>query len=162
MSDPVSRVTIAGLAGLRGASFGPTRWVHVDQRRIDLFAEATEDRQWIHVDPERAASGPFGGTIAHGYLTLSVVGAFMQELFVVTDAASIINYGLDRVRFPAPVPEGARLRATGELLEVEPAGRGVQTTTRVVVECDATEKPVCVAEVLTRFLPGSTAEDARS
>jgi acyl dehydratase len=145
-------VTIGGLANVVGADLGRSSWVLIDQARIDSFAETTDDRQWIHVDPERAATGPFGATIAHGYLTLSLVSRFLLELLVVRDASSAVNYGLDRVRFPAPVLAGSRVRGHGQLLDVRPLDAGVQTTTRITVESDAGEKPVAIADVLTRFL----------
>ena len=147
-------VTVADLLKHEGTDLGATRWAVVDQPRIDTFGEVTDDRQWIHVDPQRAASGPFGGTIAHGYLTLSLVSSFLLELLVVTDATSAVNYGLDRVRFPRPVPAGASLRGWGELLAADRRDDGaVQTTTRITVEVDDSHKPAMVADVLTRFYP---------
>ena len=138
----------------RGADLGSTEWVTIDQDRIDLFAEATEDRQWIQTDPARAAAGPFGTTIAHGYLTLSLVSGFLLDLLVVTDAVVCVNYGLDRVRFPSPVPSGSEVRGFGELIDVQRLeGGGAQTTSRVTVHMADGIKPVVVADLLTRFLP---------
>ena len=102
-----------------GAELGHTEWMPVDQRRVDNFAEATEDRQWIHVDPESAASSPFGGTIAHGFLSLSLFSHFLGQLVAVEDANMLVNYGMDRVRFPSPVPVGGRIRASGTLSDVQ-------------------------------------------
>jgi acyl dehydratase len=136
-----------------GTTLGTSPWVVVDQDRIDGFADATGDHQWIHVDPERAArESAFGGTIAHGYLTLSLINFLLPQVVEVTDVSMGINYGLDRVRFPAPVPSGSRLRAHVELGEVAEVSGGVQTTMAVTVECDQTERPACVATVLSRFL----------
>ena len=146
-------VTLTSLLDHEGTDLQHSGWVAVAQPRIDAFADATEDRQWIHVDPDRAATGPFGGTIAHGYLTLSLVSGFLFELLTVTDAGSIVNYGLDRVRFPSPVPAGSLVRGHGTLTAVRPAGGAVQTTTRITVERDGGDRPVCVADVLTRFYP---------
>jgi acyl dehydratase len=136
-----------------GTTLGTSPWVVVDQDRIDRFADATGDHQWIHVDPERAArESAFGGTIAHGYLTLSLINLLLPQVVEVTGISMGINYGLDRVRFPAPVPAGSRLRAHVELTEVIDVAGGVQTTMAVTVECDQAERPACVATVLSRFL----------
>lgn len=145
---------LAALLDHRGAHLGTSDWLTVDQERIDAFAETTEDRQWIHVDTDRAAEGPFGTTVAHGYLTLSLVSRFLGDLLVVEDAGSAVNYGLDRVRFPSPVVAGAKVRGSGELIEVVelPSG-GVQATTRITVQAADGAKPAAVADVLTRFLP---------
>lgn len=145
--------TLAALPGHIGADLGVTGWLPIEQDRVDAFAEATLDQQWIHVDPVRAATGPLRTTIAHGYLTLSLVSSFMFDFLSVTDAGTILNYGLDKVRFPSPVPVGSKVRGTGELVAVVPAGDGFQTTLRVVVERDGGDKPVAVADVLSRFLP---------
>lgn len=143
---------LADLAESSGADLGYSTWLDMGQDRINTFAEATEDRQWIHIDPARAGSGPFGGTIAHGYLTLSLVSSFLFELLHVEDAASIVNYGLDRLRFPSPVPVGSSVRAHGQLIEVKPVAGGVQTTVRFTVETKGGTKPAAVADVLTRYL----------
>ena len=148
------KTLVRDLTEHRGADLGSTDWVTIDQDRIDSFAEATEDRQWIHTDPARAAAGPFGTTIAHGYLTLSLVSGFLLELLVVTDAVMCVNYGLDRVRFPSPVPSGSEVRGFGELIDVRRLeGGGAQTTTRVTAHMPEGTKPVVVADLLTRFLP---------
>ena len=134
-----------------GDEFGPSSWIEVDQERINAFADATEDHQWIHVDPERAAAGPFGQTIGHGYLTLSLIPAMSYELLPRPEGGGMgINYGLNKVRFPAPVPSGSRVRGTFRLLELEQADWGTQATWSVTLERDGGDKPVCVAEVVFR------------
>jgi acyl dehydratase len=130
-----------------GQQLGWTDWLEVEQKRIDLFAEATGDHQWIHVDPERAASGPFGTTIAHGFLTLSLT----PQLLRVEGVRMGVNYGVNKVRFPASVPVGSRLRATALIAEVTEAGGGVQLVTRVTIEREGGDKPVCVAETVARY-----------
>jgi acyl dehydratase len=142
---------IAGLKGQVGEHLGYTEWREIDQDRVNLFADATDDHQWIHVDPERSASGPFGGTIAHGYLTLSLAAPLMSELIEVQGVSMGINYGLDRVRFPAPVPVGSRIRAGGEIAEVTDVPGGVQAKLVITFEVEGGEKPACVAEVLVRY-----------
>jgi acyl dehydratase len=133
-----------------GDRFGPSSWIEIPQSRIDAFAEATGDRQWIHVEPERAKDGPFGTTIAHGYLTLSLLPAASYEV-VPRQGGMGINYGLNRVRFPAPVPVGSRVRATFEVLELEEHEWGGQATMVARVEREGGDKPVCVAEVVFRY-----------
>lgn len=137
---------------LIGKELGPTDWLEVDQDLIDAFADVTRDRQWIHTDVERASRGPFRGTIAHGYLTLSLVAGFMQSLLRVDGAKSRINYGMNRVRFPAVVPAGARVRATLELMRLDKVAAGLQATYVVTVRSDRADKPVCVAEALTLMI----------
>ena len=132
-----------------GDTFGPSSWVEVPQTRIDEFAHATGDHQWIHVDPERAKDGPFGGTIAHGYLTLSLIPVASYEVVPRTGRMGI-NYGLNRVRFPSPVPSGSRVRTTFEVEHVEEFEGGRQVTMTAVVEREGGDKPVCVAEVVFR------------
>ncbi|MCL4186257.1 MAG: MaoC family dehydratase [Rhodobacteraceae bacterium] len=135
-----------------GRLLGPSDWLTVDQVRIDLFAEATGDHQWLHVDPVRAAAGPFGRTIAHGFLTLSLLNKFLPEMFWPENLDWGVNYGLDRVRFPAPVPVGARIRAAGELVEARPLGPlSVQTMVRMTMEIEGGTKPGCVADTLQRY-----------
>jgi len=141
----------AAIASHVGAELGPTEWITVDQERIDQFADATGDHQWIHVDPERAKDGPFGATIAHGYLTLSLVNLFLPELVVVDGASMGVNVGLGKVRFPAPVPSGSRIRGRGEVVSAEQIGEGVQVVVRVTVEIEGGDKPACVADTLGRF-----------
>jgi acyl dehydratase len=133
-----------------GDTFGPSSWVDIPQEKIDAFAEATGDHQWIHVDPERAREGPFGTTIAHGYLTLSLLPAASSELLP-RDGSMGINYGLNRVRFPAPVPVGSRVRASFEVRAVDEIEGGVQVTMGATVEREGGDKPVCVAEVVFRY-----------
>jgi acyl dehydratase len=135
-----------------GDVLGPTDWVEISQERIDAFAAATDDPQWIHVDRERAAAGPFGTTIAHGYLTLALLPALLGEVLDVAGVGLTVNYGLNRVRFPAPVPVGSRLRARFEVLAVEDVAGGVQLTLAATVEREGGEKPVCVAEPVYRLL----------
>jgi acyl dehydratase len=134
-----------------GLEVGPSEWREIEQSRIDAFAGATDDHQWIHVDPERAAAGPFATTIAHGYLTLSLLVPFAYDLLPVEDASAGINYGLNRVRFPAPVPVGSRIRARFRVEDVAEVEGGVQVTLAATVEREGSEKPVCVAELLFRY-----------
>ena len=151
MAEPRIFTSIDELRAGIGEPLGPSGWLEVDQKRIDLFADATGDHQWIHVDPERAASGPFGSTIAHGYLTLSLLPSLVPQIMRVEGMQMGINYGVDKVRFPAPVPVGSRLRATAMITEVTEAGGGVQVAATVTVECEGSEKPVCVAESVSRY-----------
>lgn len=134
-----------------GEQLGYTDWLEVDQKRIDLFAEATGDHQWIHVDPERAAAGPFGGTIAHGYLTLSLLPLFGPQLIRVDGVKMGVNYGTNKVRFPSPVPVGSRLRATAVITGVEDVKGGIQVSVAFTVEREGGDKPVCVAESVSRY-----------
>jgi acyl dehydratase len=137
------------LAGMVGQDLVVTEWLEITQARIDRFAEATDDHQWIHVDAERAASGPFGRTIAHGYLTLSLIAGFSQRHLKVVERMSI-NYGLNKVRFPAPVPVGSRVRARFTLKSLQPfegaPGRGLELVSTVTVELEGSDRPACVAE----------------
>jgi len=134
-----------------GDTFGPSEWLELTQERIDQFAEATGDDQWIHVDPEKAAEGPFGTTIAHGFLTLSLLVKFQYEVRPERGEFRMgINYGVNKVRFPAPVPVGSRIRAHFEILEVTDVEGGVQVVTKGTVEREGEEKPVCVAEMVSR------------
>jgi acyl dehydratase len=144
-------VTLDELPKLQGHTFGPSSWLVIEQERIDTFGEATDDRQWIHVDPVAAASGPFGTTIAHGYLTLSLVPHMMAEL-VNVDCGQTLNYGTEKVRFPAPVPTGSRIRLALTVASVEEIANGLQVGFQASVERDGTAKPVCVAVVVYRFL----------
>ena len=134
-----------------GAEFGPSSWVEVSQARIDAFAEATGDHQWIHVDRERAAAGPFGTTIGHGYLTLSLLPAMSYEVVPRQEGGMGINYGLNRVRFPAPVPSGSRVRGTFRVDSIDAFDGGFQATMTATIEREGGEKPVCVAEVVFRY-----------
>ncbi len=142
---------MSALEDLVGVELGPTSWIDVPQARIDAFAEATNDPQWIHVDPRRAAAGPFGGTIAHGFLTLSLCVPMLYELFPPSDA-TLVNYGVDRVRFPAPVPSGSRVRGRFTVLSVEARDRGERAKIAATIECDGVEKPVCAAELVVLTL----------
>jgi acyl dehydratase len=135
-----------------GHSFGPTAWLVIEQERINLFAEATGDHQWIHVDTERARSGPFGATIAHGFLSLSLVNYFLPELVRAEGLKHGINYGCDRVRFPAAVRVGTRVRGRAEIVSVgDLGGAAVQVKIRVTIEAEGSDKPVCVADTLSRL-----------
>ncbi|MEV0425854.1 MaoC family dehydratase [Micromonospora sp. NPDC050495] len=147
--------TIEELAAATGETLGPGPWLRIDQQRVDRFADATDDHQWIHIDPQRAAAGPFGGTIAHGYLTLSLLPALVSGLYRVEGVTMGVNYGLNRVRFPAPVRVGSAVRATATVADVSPVDGGVQVVTAVTVESDAGGKPVCVAETVSRLLRGA-------
>jgi len=136
-----------------GRHLGYSDWVEVTQERVNLFADATGDHQWIHVDPERAAAeSPFGGPIAHGYLTLSMSNLFLPQIVAVEGVSLGVNYGTGKVRFPAPVPVGSRLRAGAELTAVDDIPGGVQTTMTITLEVEGGTKPVCVIESLSRFL----------
>lgn len=146
--------TLADLAACVGQEVATSDWVAITQEQVDLFAQATGDHQWIHVDVERAAQGPFGAPIAHGFLTLSLLPVFFESAMAVTQSRMGVNYGLNRVRFTAPVPVGSRLRARMTLLASEPIeGNGVQMTWSVLVEREGVDKPVCVAESLVRRYP---------
>ena len=133
-----------------GDTFGPSSWIEIPQSRIDAFAEATGDHQWIHVDPVRAKEGPFGTTIAHGYLTLSLLPVASYEV-VPRQGGMAINYGLNKVRFPAPVPSGSRVRGTFRVVDLEQHDWGHQATMQATVEREGGEKPVCVAEIVFRY-----------
>jgi acyl dehydratase len=151
MAEPRIFTSAEELKAAVGESLGHSDWLEVDQKRIDLFAEATGDHQWIHVDPEKAAAGPFGTTIAHGYLTLSLLPLLVPQILKVDNVKMGVNYGTNKVRFPSPVPVGSRLRATATLQDVTEVGGGVQVTAAVVVEREGGEKPVCVAESVSRY-----------
>jgi acyl dehydratase len=136
-----------------GRHLGWSDWLTIDQARVDLFAEATGDHQWIHVDPQRAArESPFGGPIAHGYLTLALSNLFLPDIVEVRGVSAGVNYGTGRVRFPAPVPVGSRVRAGAELTAVDEVPGGVQTTMTITIEVDGASKPACVIETLSRWL----------
>jgi acyl dehydratase len=134
-----------------GEELGTTGWQEIDQKRIDLFADATGDHQWIHVDPGKAARGPFGTTVAHGYLTLSLVPSFVHELVRVEGVRMAVNYGVNKVRFPAPAPVGSRLRASARVAEVTEVTGGAQVAVTVTIEREGGDKPVCVAETVSRY-----------
>ncbi|MFI0776017.1 MaoC family dehydratase [Streptomyces sp. NPDC021212] len=151
MAEPRIFTSPEELRAAVGEDLGPTDWLEIDQKRIDLFAEATGDHQWIHVDAEKAAAGPFGTTIAHGYLTLSLLPHFSPQLLRVEGVRMGVNYGSNKVRFPSPVPVGSRLRATGRIAEVAEVKDGIQLTLTVTVEREGSAKPACVAESVSRF-----------
>jgi acyl dehydratase len=136
-----------------GTHLGVSDWVTIDQRTIDLFAEATGDHQWIHVDPDRAAEGPFGRTIAHGFLTLSLLPRLVQQVYRVDGVRMSVNYGLDRVRFAAPVPVDSRVRVSTVVRRIEPAGDGVRVLLESTVELEGSDKPACVAQTIAQILP---------
>ena len=136
-----------------GTHLGYSDWHTITQEQIDRFADATGDHQWIHVDPERAKAGPFGTTIAHGFLTLSLVSMLAWQVYTVEGLSMGVNYGANKVRFPAPVPVGSRVRAGIELQSMAPAAMGVMVTSRVTVEIDGSDKPACVVESLSLLVP---------
>ncbi|HET9071027.1 MAG TPA: MaoC family dehydratase [Acidimicrobiales bacterium] len=146
--------TIDGIDGLEahvGQHLGYSEWHEITQDRVDRFADATDDHQWIHVDVERAKAGPFGGPIAHGYLTLSLAPALLGQILAVRGVAMGVNYGLNRLRFPSPVPVGSRLRAGAELVAAERIPGGAQVTLQTTFEVEGAPKPSCVAEVVFRY-----------
>jgi len=146
--------TIAELAQLTGQEVAVSDWTTITQPQINLFADATGDHQWIHIDPVKAANGPFGATIAHGFLTLSLIPKFFDQAFTIVGARMGVNYGLNKVRFTAPVPVGSRLRARMKLMASEPVdNEGMQMTWEVLIEREGAAKPVCVAESLVRHYP---------
>ena len=144
--------SVEELRGGIGTHLGYSDWLEITQERVNQFADATGDHQWIHVDPERARAGPFGTTIAHGYLTLSITNRWLGELLRVPTATMGVNYGANKVRFPAPVPVGSRIRLGVEILAVDDVPGGAQVTTRNTVELEGSEKPACVVEAISRFL----------
>ena len=142
----------AAAAGGSAADLGATDWVTITQDQIDKFADATLDNQWIHVDVERAKTGPFGAPIAHGFLTLSLSAYFLGQLVRVSNISMGINYGLDKVRFPSPVPVGSKVRAKGELVEAKEVPGGVQSTVRLTIEREGGDKPAAVVDMISRYL----------
>ncbi|MGC5033572.1 MaoC family dehydratase [Micromonospora sp. DT229] len=143
--------SIEELAGAVGETLGPGPWFPIDQSRVALFADATDDHQWIHLDQERAAAGPYGGTIAHGFLTLSLLPALVGSLYRVQGVRMGVNYGLNRVRFPAPVRVGTSIRVVATIDQVSPFDGGVQLVATATVEDEGGGKPVCVAETVSRL-----------
>lgn len=141
------------LLAAAGQHLGYSQWVEIDQQRINLFADATGDHQWIHVDPEKAAEGPFGKTIAHGYLTLSMANLFLPEIMQVNNTSMGVNYGCEKVRFPAAVPVGSRVRGGGEVISVEEVKGGVQVVVRMTIEIEDSDRPACVIDTISRFFP---------
>ncbi len=140
------------LSSAAGTDLGYTEWVTVDQDRVNLFADATGDHQWIHVDPDRSATGPFGGTIAHGLLTLSLLPVLLQELYRVDNVTMAVNYGFNKVRFPRPVPVGSTLRASATIREVTQLDGAAQAVLVTTIEVDGSSKPACVIESIVRYV----------
>lgn len=147
--------TPADLIGSEGTALGPTDWLGIDQDRVNGFADVTGDHQWIHIDVERAREGPFSGTIAHGYLTLSLVNYFLPQLIEVRGFAHAVNVGADRLRFLAPVKVGARIRGAAEIVGVEEIKGAVQSVVRVTIEIENSEKPACIIDTISRYFPES-------
>ena len=145
--------TPAALIGAEGTKLGPTDWLEIDQARVNGFAEVTGDHQWIHIDTERAKDGPFGGTIAHGYLTMSLVNHFLPQLIDVLGFAHAVNVGADRLRFLAPVKVGSRIRGVGEIVSVEEIKGAIQSVVRVTIEIEDSDKPACVVDTISRYFP---------
>lgn len=145
--------TPAALIGSEGTLLGPTDWLAIEQDRVNGFADVTGDHQWIHVDVQRAGDGPFGGTIAHGYLTMSLVNYFLPQLIEVRGFAHAVNVGADRLRFLAPVKVGARIRGVGEIVSIEEIKGAIQSVVRVTVEIEGSEKPACVVDTISRYFP---------
>ena len=143
----------AALLPAVGQHLGYSDWLEIDQQRINLFAEATGDHQWIHVDTEKAAAGPFGKTIAHGYLTLSLANLFLPEIMRVDNFSMGVNYGCEKVRFPAPVPVGSRVRGGGEIISAEEVKGGVQVVVRMTIDIEGSDRPACVIDTISRFFP---------
>ncbi len=151
----MAKVTISSaqeLLDIKGNALGATDWLEISQERINLFADATNDHQWIHVDEEKAKKGPFGTTIAHGYLTLSLAAFFVENLVEFTNIKMIVNYGLDKVRFTAPVPVGSKIRGNGEIVEVEKKDGGYNIKIALTIEAEGQDRPVCVIETLARLV----------
>jgi acyl dehydratase len=144
---------VAELEAAVGSHLGYSAWHTITQEQIDLFADATGDHQWIHVDPQKAATGPFGATIAHGFLTLSLVPMLIWQVYRVEGVSAGLNYGADRLRFPSPVPVDSRVRAGVELTAVTPSARGYQVSTRITIEREGDDKPACVVDMLAVVVP---------
>lgn len=141
------------LRDLQGSELGSSGWLTIDQSMVDAFADATGDHQWIHTDPARAAQGPFGGTVAHGYLTLSVLPMLVRGAYRVDGLSMAVNYGSDKVRFPGPLRVGSRVRAHVELVDLTPRGEAFLSRTRVTVEVEGVDRPACIAELLSLLVP---------
>lgn len=141
------------LLGMVGIRIGPTDWVRIEQDRVDAFADCTGDHQWIHVDVERAKGGPFGGTIAHGYLTMSLINLFLPDLVEVRGFAHAVNVGLDKLRFLAPVVVGSRIRAISEIVSAEEIKGAIQSVVRVTIEIEGSDRPALVADTISRYFP---------
>ncbi|MAT93851.1 MAG: dehydratase [Halioglobus sp.] len=143
----------AALLEAVGRDLGHSDWLQIDQERINQFADATGDHQWIHVDPDKAADGPYGATIAHGYLTLSLANLFLPQIMQVENTSMGVNYGCEKVRFPAAVPVGSRIRGHGEVISAEEVKGGVQVVVRMTIEIEGSERPACVIDTISRFFP---------
>lgn len=141
------------IIGMAGTKLGPTEWLTIDQQQVDTFADLTFDRQWIHVDPDRAKDSPFGGTIAHGYLTMSFASHFLQSMIDVRGFGFGVNVGTDRLRFITPVRTGSRIRGHGEIIGAEEKGGGIQSVVRVTIEVEGEDKPACVIDTISRYYP---------
>ncbi|SFV12616.1 MaoC family dehydratase [Pseudoduganella namucuonensis] len=148
---PITFESVEQIAAAVGQQLGESDWLTVTQERIQLFADAVGDQQWIHVDPERAREGPFGACIAHGYLTLALASYFMPRIVHIENLRMGVNYGCERVRFPAPVPVGSRIRGRGELTKAEPVDGGVQATIRMTIEIEGNTRPGCVVDTISRY-----------
>jgi acyl dehydratase len=145
--------SVTELAAAKGETIGQSDWVTITQKEVNLFADATGDHQWIHVDPEQAAKGPFGTTIAHGFMTLSLLPRLLHDIYEVKGIKLAVNYGLNKVRFPAPVPVGSKIRAQSSLVDVDDLGNGaVQATLSTIVEIEGSAKPACVVESIVRYI----------
>ncbi|MGV0786495.1 MaoC family dehydratase [Mycolicibacterium sp. XJ2] len=151
-ASPTEYDGIAAFEEHVGEHLGYSEWRQVTQKEIDLFAEATGDHQWIHVDAEKAAKGPYGKTIAHGYLTLSLVPVLVQQIYKVTGLSMQVNYGVDKLRFPAPVPVDSRIRGGAELIKVDRTNNGARATVRVTVEVEGSERPACVVDTIAAMV----------
>ncbi|MGE2691205.1 MaoC family dehydratase [Mycolicibacterium pulveris] len=151
-NSPTEYDGVAGFEAHVGEHLGYSGWRRVTQKEIDLFAEATGDHQWIHVDAEKAAQGPYGKTIAHGYLTLSLVPILVQQIYRVTGLSMQVNYGVDKLRFPTPVPVDSRIRAGAELVKVERTNNGARATVRVTVEVEGSDRPACVVDTIAAMV----------
>ena len=143
--------SVAAVLAAPGAQLGATEWISITQERINTFADATGDHQWIHVDPARAQDGPFGACVAHGFLTLALANLFLPQLVRYERLKMGVNYGCDKVRFPAPVKVGSRVRGRGEVVRADPVGEGVQVVVRISVETEGSDKPACVVDTISRL-----------
>lgn len=143
--------SVASVLAAKGQQLGSSEWLEISQQRVNQFADATDDHQWIHVDPDKAKDGPFGGTIAHGYLTLSLISRFLPQLAELKNLKMGVNYGTDKVRFPNAVKVGARIRAHGEVVEASEVTGGVQAIIRVTIQIEGEDKPACVADSISRY-----------
>ncbi|WP_340586917.1 MaoC family dehydratase [Erythrobacter alti] len=151
--QPIVIDTPQDIIAMAGTEIGPTDWVIIEQDQVDKFAEVTKDHQWIHVDVERAKDGPYGGTIAHGYMTMSLASHFLESMIEVRGFGFGVNVGTDRLRFISPVRVGSRVRGRGEILGAEEKGGGVQSVVRITIEIEGEDKPACVIDTISRYYP---------